>query len=596
MYQQGLFFGDINAPQGKMRVGSSNTIIENHLPDPLTERAITFNTNGDWERFAGGCRALEAGSIEEMEAEPENPEYQARMEDILNRFSKIECIEKEVRVLGQYFSATKTVQYYGDLENYREIVEYHERFHAIHHLVPDENGLLWYQFQKCPNYLLELLAQLFTFLYAKKKGCKDLFLQLNQDQSIEYQTWHLFENYDEDKAIQLYWYIRRNQDLPGDPVKKILQKIGVDTASTYSEKLERKDLLNFTVWVIRQIDQQPFKQMVQDELKLGRLRQGWGSLGMELLDAQGRALTEDEWITKYMANPIPKQANWEQNPDEIKKFFRKIRRLTDVCDGDLIVIPKYGNDREFAIVQAQNKYGSVYQFDGGLGSGLGRDFCHFLTVDPARIIVFRYDSPEVPVIVSRLLRGIPYSAPVNYVANGEFRQAIDECWHKGMGSQNNISSVITARINIQLDSILDQVIEELNKIQAHDFEDVICMLLKAWGYTITSRNSFDKNGGDVDILASKSSTIFGSVEDSYLLVQVKKKSGSDADDIEGIKQLELWIQSHPDMKDSAKLVLVSLVDKFSEDCIRKAEKDGVLLVNGKMVAREYLKVLFDRTE
>ncbi|MFZ4589417.1 MAG: hypothetical protein ACOYN6_00335 [Ignavibacteria bacterium] len=134
-------------------------------------------------------------------------------EDItIDFFKNFKYKYKKIRTLGEYLSGRKEITYYSPPDKYKEIVKIHERFHSIHHLTLDPNtSSIWMDFDKVPSFYKELLAQLFTYIYIKdlNKGLLDDFLALCKEQSLIYNSWIIFRDYNFDKAEDLYWEIRR---------------------------------------------------------------------------------------------------------------------------------------------------------------------------------------------------------------------------------------------------------------------------------------------------------------------------------------------------------------------------------------------------
>lgn len=121
--------------------------------------------------------------------------------------------KSETEILGEYLSEERSIYYYGDFRENDvrlfDIVQIHERFHAIHHLALDEKGNIWDNFGSAPSFYKELLAQLFTFkVVENNNNHKESFLHLNERQSGEYRTWKIFESFSERQCEELYWEIR----------------------------------------------------------------------------------------------------------------------------------------------------------------------------------------------------------------------------------------------------------------------------------------------------------------------------------------------------------------------------------------------------
>ena len=98
---------------------------------------------------------------------------------------------KTANILGEYYAKTRHIKYYNQTPEILEITKIHERFHAAHHLQEDQNGNIWDDFEKASTFHLELLAQLFTWIYIRdhKSNLTQVFRDLNSKQPIIYQTY-----------------------------------------------------------------------------------------------------------------------------------------------------------------------------------------------------------------------------------------------------------------------------------------------------------------------------------------------------------------------------------------------------------------------
>lgn len=113
-----------------------------------------------------------------------------------------------------------------------EIVGIHEDKHALHHLAGDSrnNGEIWINFGDYPSFIIEMLAQLFTFHEVNGDRTKEIaFFELERHQSIVYHLWRLFRQCDKER---LYWCIRDSYNFL-DRIIRILQKIGLHSISYY---------------------------------------------------------------------------------------------------------------------------------------------------------------------------------------------------------------------------------------------------------------------------------------------------------------------------------------------------------------------------
>lgn len=119
-----------------------------------------------------------------------------------------------------------------DYQHLSKVVEIHENQHALHHLAGDsrQNGATWTEFRDCPSFILEILAQLFTFYEVSSDTIlKNAFIELEKRQDTVYHLWRLFRQCDKER---FYWSIRDNY-IHVDRMVRIFQKIGVHQISYY---------------------------------------------------------------------------------------------------------------------------------------------------------------------------------------------------------------------------------------------------------------------------------------------------------------------------------------------------------------------------
>ena len=130
---------------------------------------------------------------------------------------------KSHNILGEYYPGHSYIKYYKQSPETLEIVKIHERFHAIHHLMPDNQEAIWDEFQVIDSFYLELLAQLFTYVYIRdfERSLLADFEELNTSQPFIYETFKIFRHYDQAQAVNLYWAIRTKSQ----PIYKALIQI-----------------------------------------------------------------------------------------------------------------------------------------------------------------------------------------------------------------------------------------------------------------------------------------------------------------------------------------------------------------------------------
>ena len=142
-----------------------------------------------------------------MEIENSN---KPKIDDLLLDLPECKLVFRSHNILGEYYPGHSYIKYYKQSPETIEIVKIHERFHAIHHLMPDNQGAIWDEFPKIDSFYLELLAQLFTYVYIRDFEGSLLadFEELNKSQPFIYKTFKIFSHYDQVQAVNLYWAIR----------------------------------------------------------------------------------------------------------------------------------------------------------------------------------------------------------------------------------------------------------------------------------------------------------------------------------------------------------------------------------------------------
>lgn len=89
------------------------------------------------------------------------------------------------------------------------------------------------------------------------------------------------------------------------------------------------------------------ESFVNDELKEGRLRQGWSPAGTSLLDCSGNQRSKEEWSSAY-------KKEWGEEPS--RKRFSILRRMHDMKEGDFVLCPKCPTHGYFTIAVVSKGY------------------------------------------------------------------------------------------------------------------------------------------------------------------------------------------------------------------------------------------------
>ena len=308
---------------------------------------------------------------------------------------------------------------------------------------------------------------------------------------------------------------------------------------------------------------------IYEELKQGRLRQGWGGPNMDV------------------RNPFDKfTAAWEKcSPcsENVKRRYNMLRVMFEIKEGDLIVIPKVSMEynvpgRYFIIVKCRKSYEFTLP-DGK------NDFGHYIEVDP--VVNCSYDSSGAAQVLSSSFG--KYRRAVNRVLDEGVMDAIDVLtMMRSSATQSSPTRLgfLSAETCQARDLYLKELVEKMQSWQNAMFEKVIESLFVQSGYIKVGNNCYDGEGGDVDLVFKAFSEqslmydIYTKYEDEIMpeiYIQAKKKRGHDSNDVAGVNQL---VQMAKKDEKAKVLILINLTDKFSVEAQELADREHVVLLNG----------------
>ena len=305
------------------------------------------------------------------------------------------------------------------------------------------------------------------------------------------------------------------------------------------------------------------RQYVQDEFKQGRLRQGWGDSGTNL------NVSLEEWVDKQcQKNPF------EGNRAYYTSKYYNLRKMLDINEGDILIVPKIPTSSQFAICKAAGRYQFV-QPDGYDGD----DFYHMIPIDLESVRVYSYHANEYCENIRAKMRA--YQSPVNNVWNKTIQNSADILLTENIQREEaSLSAIIDA---IKTDCYkAENTLQRFRNLGSHTTEKIVRLIFEKLGYEWISSNSYDKQGGDADLIFKDNSlseffeVAANSTEiASEVYVQIKNKNGVDANDIEGVKQLIARTKDIP----GATKILISTADKFTEECQELAKLHNILLID-----------------
>ena len=322
-------------------------------------------------------------------------------------------------------------------------------------------------------------------------------------------------------------------------------------------------------------------KLIHNELAKGILRQGWGAEGMRL-DA-----TVEQFISAW-------KNHWPGDTSEVRTIKRKFNNLhimTEIQVGDLIIIPKLSMEHDyvgrfFTIARCDKAY------DFHLPDGYN-DFGHFLTVTPLISCPYDYNGSSQTICA----KFNAYRSAVNHVYNADFCNAVDELLEKNEkvatyfeAGRGDYLKMLSDSTKIDRNSYLNKIVEIMRKWPNKTFENIIKLLFESNGYIRTGGNSYDREGGDIDIILSpyNDKTLLNDIYEltdksiaPSIHIQAKKKTGKDSDDIKGVEQL---VKKQEDSGEKNILIVINLTDEFSEKAKQLADVNDVILLNGSQFA------------
>ncbi|MGL5356837.1 MAG: restriction endonuclease [Cetobacterium sp.] len=322
----------------------------------------------------------------------------------------------------------------------------------------------------------------------------------------------------------------------------------------------------------------PNTEEVRNDIVLGKLRQGWGKSPMSLLKNE-EIISKEEW-----ENNFPKE--WDCSPEYIGRKYDNLKIMLDIKKDDIIIIPKFPSWDSFSIV----KVAEGYKFEMPKNVD---DFGHLVKIDCNSLRSFKYKFDELSTKIHSKLRA--YQSPLNNVWNNEILECAQKLLEKD--SSESIQKIENI-VKLNFEKELKDISNSLQKVSARDLEVVVEKLFLKKGYTLESKNSFDKKGGDADLILTKCLPILEEIDESKscdkVYIQIKHKDNL-YNEIEGINQLIKIVKTKEEeigninLNNIYKVLVCSCL--FSEELKEMAEKENIILIDGLQLTRLMIKYL-----
>ncbi|MGL4999961.1 MAG: restriction endonuclease [Cetobacterium sp.] len=317
---------------------------------------------------------------------------------------------------------------------------------------------------------------------------------------------------------------------------------------------------------------------VRNDIVLGKLRQGWGKSEMSLLK-NDEIVSKEEWRDSF-----PKE--WDCSDEYINRKYDNLKIMLDMKKDDVIIIPKLPSWDSFSVV----KVADGYKFEMPKTVD---DFGHYIEIDFDSLRCFKYEFDDSSIKIHSKLRA--YQSPLNNVWNKEILECAKKLLEKNSSEEiQKIENII--KINFEKE--LKDIANSLQKVSARDLKTVVEKLFLKKGYSLESRNSFDRKGGNADLILTKCLPILEEIDESKscdkIYIQIKHKKGLYSE-TEGVEQLNKIVKTKEADSENTNLNNVYKVlvcsSTFSEELKEIAAKENIILIDGLQLTRLMIKYL-----
>lgn len=146
---------------------------------------------------------------------------------------------------------------------------------------------------------------------------------------------------------------------------------------------------------------------LDQELKQGRVRQGWGGPNCHLLDDNNQLRDYSAWQSDYLAFMQAGGAKPSEITDsKTATRFSILRTLLEIKPGDIILYPRVPNEQFFTTVQASGTYTWNDSHFPSAGESVpwgrpGRDAGHMIPIDPRSARYHERGKSELATLISQ---------------------------------------------------------------------------------------------------------------------------------------------------------------------------------------------------
>ena len=300
------------------------------------------------------------------------------------------------------------------------------------------------------------------------------------------------------------------------------------------------------------------------EVNAGRLRQGWGALGLALKTTDGEKVEKSAWTEAYRAH-----GNAEPSP----RRFAILSYMLDLNDRDIVVVPKMPEWNQFTIARVS----SGYKF-GTHGDGDRQDFNHLVRLDPESVRTFHYRSNEEAYLISGLFSRANHQSPISFCYSAaKVEAALELLTSESSSTATPLEQLLKAATDDALKQAAEALRKRVNDWNGSRFEKAVRQTFADQGYELMHHRRYDRKGADADMLVSPPATHHSFFLPSKIAVQVKWKQGVDENDVQSVQQILNWVKS---MESNASTCVISSASEFTCKAKDLAAANNVLLICG----------------
>ena len=322
---------------------------------------------------------------------------------------------------------------------------------------------------------------------------------------------------------------------------------------------ENEEVSWFTVFRMKRND-----DWLYNEIRHGRLRQGWGAHGLALAQSDGEQVNKRQWEAAY------REVGWgDLGPNS--KRYAILTRMLQLDAGCIVVVPKMPTPNRFTIARVNDKYRFELADDR-------KDFGHIIPVDPKNIRVFNYRADDDAFLVSGLFSRANHRPAVTFCASTKHVEAMLRLLKReSRQTAKSENELFQAPVDQAFKAAARSLQDQIKTWDGGRFEKAVRHAFREQGYQVKDgHRHYDRQGGDADIVALPPAR-YGFFQPEEIAVQVKWKQCVDTHDRNAVKQIIKWAASQ---ESNAAKYVISSASRFTEKAKELAIENDVVLIGG----------------